>query len=72
MNRILLLSTLAAAGLALSVSACDEQQASDSSSVPMQQGAMPADNLDKAAPAAPEIMEPQPEEPSATQPGSSQ
>lgn len=60
MSKSLLLSTLTAAGLAFALGACDEQQASDSSSQPMQQqqGAMPSDQ-NGSVPATPESSEPQ-------------
>ena len=88
MNRIFLLSTLAA-GLALTLSACDEQQATDSNSVPLQQqGAAPVDSTGSADPlqqpaaeesqvqpagaAESETMEPLPDQPAATQPENTQ
>ena len=59
MPKSLLLSSLAAAALAFTVAACDEQQASDTSAVPLQQqGAMPEDS-GSSAPAMPETSEPQ-------------
>lgn len=60
MNKLLLFSTLAAAGLGLAVSGCDQQQASDSSSVPLQQqGAVPSDAPVSTTPMAPQTSEPQ-------------
>ncbi len=45
MNRSLILTSLAAGGIALAMAACDQQEAAESSSVPMQQqGAMPTDS----------------------------
>lgn len=63
MTKSLLLSSLAAAGLAFALGACDEQQTSDNNSVPMQQqGAMPSDEY-STSPAMPESSEPQAMEP---------
>ncbi len=60
MNKLLLFSTLAAAGLGLAVSGCDQQQASDDSSVPLQQqGALPSDSTGSTTPMAPQTGEPQ-------------
>ena len=60
MNKLLLLSTLAAAGLGRAVSGCDQQEASDSSSVPrQQQGAVPSDSTYSTTPMAPQAGEPQ-------------
>ncbi len=69
MTKSLLLSSFAAASLAFALAACDEQQASDSStSVPMQQqGAMPSEE-GAATPAMPEASEPQMTEPQAMEP----
>ena len=70
MTKSLLLSSLAAAALAFTLAACDEQQASDTSAVPLQQqGAMPADS-GSSAPALPESSEPQALEPQTTDPES--
>lgn len=67
MTKPLLLTSLAAAALALSVSACDEQQANDSTSVPMQQqGAMPSDS-GSGTTLAPQTSEPQAMEPQGTE-----
>ncbi|MEQ8355515.1 MAG: hypothetical protein RH942_08255 [Kiloniellaceae bacterium] len=69
MSRSLLLSTLAAAAIALPLAACDQQDASDSTSVPMQQqGAAPSDSQGSTAPLAPEAMEPEAMEPEAMEP----
>jgi hypothetical protein len=63
MTKSLLLSSFAAAALALTVSACDEQQATDSTSAPVQQqGAMP-DDSGSGATMAPQTSEPQAMEP---------
>ena len=82
MTKSLLLSSFAAATLAFALAACDEQQASDSStSVPMQQGAMPSEEgaaapvmpestepkANETMPMEPETMAPEAEEPATTQ-----
>ncbi|WP_193370221.1 hypothetical protein [Pelagibius marinus] len=69
MTKSLLLSSFAAATVAFTLAACDEQQATDSStSVPMQQqGAMPSGES-AATPAMPEAGEPQAMEPQAMEP----
>lgn len=55
MSRSVVFTTLAASALALGLAACDEQQASDSSSVPMQQqGAVPSSESGAAAPMTPD------------------
>jgi hypothetical protein len=84
MSRSVVFTTLAASALALGLAACDEQQASDSSSVPMQQqGAVPSGESSAPAPmmtpdsgAAEPSMQPetdQPEDGAADSlPGSSQ
>lgn len=57
MSKSLLFTAAAAAALALGLTACDEQQASENSTVPMQQqGAVPSTG---SAPA----MEPMPSDP---------
>lgn len=62
MKWSLILTSLAAGGLALSMAACDQQEASDSSSVPMQQqGAVPSDQ--ETMPTAPAESESQALEP---------
>jgi hypothetical protein len=53
MTKSLLATTLAAATVALALSACDQQEASDNSSVPLQQGAKPLDNGGTISPMAP-------------------
>ena len=70
MHRLFLLSTLAAAGIGLAVAGCDQQDASDSSSVPMQQqGAMPLDSQNSTSPMTPQTADPQyGSEPEALQP----
>lgn len=83
MTKSILFTTFAAAALAFGLSACDEQQASDTSSVPMQQqGAMPEAGSSTTAPMAPDgdnpaatpEATPQPEgsESESTLPGSTQ
>lgn len=52
MKKSLTLTSLAAGGIALTMAACDQQEAAESSSVPMQQqGAMPSGSQ-SGAPAA--------------------
>ncbi|MGF1592636.1 MAG: hypothetical protein ACFCUW_05115 [Kiloniellaceae bacterium] len=69
MSRSVIFTTLAASALALGLAACDEQQASDSSSVPMQQqGAVPSGESSAPAPMTPESgaepsMQPETEQP---------
>lgn len=82
MTKSILFTTFAAAALAFGLAACDEQQASDTSSVPMQQqGAVPEAGSttapmapDSGSPAATPEETPQPDgsEPESTLPGSSQ
>ncbi|GAB4367470.1 MAG: hypothetical protein Kow00114_26180 [Kiloniellaceae bacterium] len=83
MTKSVVFTTIAAAALAFGLAACDEQQASETSSAPMQQqGAVPEAGSGTTAPMAPESGDPaaapegmqQPEgsEPDSTLPGSSQ
>jgi hypothetical protein len=68
MNRSLIFNTLAAGGLALTLAACDQQEAAESSSAPMQQqGAVPTDNQ-SGSPATPEESLPQATSPDSATP----
>lgn len=78
MRYTTLFTTLAAAALALGVTACDEQQAGNQSTEPMQQqqGAVPPapDSGGSMSPTAPQgtespSMTPPAEDPSTSQPG---
>ncbi|MGD1879303.1 MAG: hypothetical protein ACFB13_17590 [Kiloniellaceae bacterium] len=79
MTKSVLFTTLAAAALAVGLAACDEQQASENSSVPMQQqGAMPQPaEPDSRTPGAaptvqPGMVQPEADDSESTLPGSSQ
>ena len=68
MNRSLIFTTLTAGGLALTLAACDQQEAAESSSVPMQQqGAVPTDNQ-TGSPTAPGASVPQATSPDSAAP----